>query len=109
LRTDDRLVCACKHPRGRPRDHLPQIHCQGLYRRIGEGLMAQIQLVNIVKKYGDVVACDEIAFTGEEGEFVTLLGPSGCGKSTTLNMIAGLENITGGDLLFDGRRVNNLT
>ena len=70
--------------------------------------MAQIQLVDIVKKYGDVLACDEINFLAEEGEFVTLLGPSGCGKSTTLNMIAGLESITDGDLLFDGRRVNDL-
>ncbi|WP_449276963.1 ABC transporter ATP-binding protein [Leucobacter sp. GX24907] len=70
--------------------------------------MAQIELVDIVKKYGDVLACDEIGFHAAEGEFVTLLGPSGCGKSTTLNMIAGLESITGGDLLFDGRRVNDL-
>ncbi len=44
-----------------------------------------------------------------EGEFVTLLGPSGCGKSTTLNMIAGLEEITAGDILMDGQRVNDLT
>jgi multiple sugar transport system ATP-binding protein len=56
-----------------------------------------------------VVAVDDLDLTITEGEFLALLGPSGCGKSTTLRMIAGLEQPTGGRILFDDRVVNDLT
>jgi ABC-type sugar transport system ATPase subunit len=71
--------------------------------------MAEVELVEVTKRYGAVEACAGVNLRVPEGEFVTLLGPSGCGKSTTLNMIAGLEEITSGDILMDGARVNDLT
>jgi multiple sugar transport system ATP-binding protein len=71
--------------------------------------VAQVDLVEVTKRYGVVEACSGVNLRIPEGEFVTLLGPSGCGKSTTLNMIAGLEEITAGDILMDGQRVNDLT
>jgi multiple sugar transport system ATP-binding protein len=71
--------------------------------------VAQVDLVEVTKRYGAVEACSGVNLRIPEGEFVTLLGPSGCGKSTTLNMIAGLEEITAGDILMDGQRVNDLT
>ncbi len=53
-------------------------------------------------------AVDDISFTVEEGELVTLLGPSGCGKTTLLRMVAGFEDPTSGDILFGGRRMNDM-
>ncbi len=70
--------------------------------------MASVELRNVWKKYGDVVACQDVSWKCEDGEFFSLLGPSGCGKSSTMRMIAGLEPITSGDILFDGRRVNDM-
>jgi ABC-type sugar transport system ATPase subunit len=71
--------------------------------------VAEVELVEVTKRFGVVEACSGVNLRVPEGEFVTLLGPSGCGKSTTLNMIAGLEEITAGDILMDGQRVNDLT
>ncbi|MGV9799735.1 ABC transporter ATP-binding protein [Mycobacterium sp. NPDC003449] len=71
--------------------------------------MTGIQLVDLVKQYGSVTACSGVSLDIHEGEFLTLLGPSGCGKSTLLNMIAGLEDITSGQILMDGRLVNEMT
>lgn len=71
--------------------------------------MTRIDLIDIVKRYGGVNACDGVDLCIEEREFVTLLGPSGCGKSTTLNLIAGLDDVTSGTILMDGARVNELT
>lgn len=69
--------------------------------------MAEIVLKDVSKTYsGGVHAVDHIDLEIRDGEFMVLLGPSGCGKSTTLRMIAGLETISGGDLLIDGERVN---
>ena len=70
--------------------------------------MASIELKNIWKKYGEVVACREITWKCEDGEFFSLLGPSGCGKSSTMRMIAGLEEITSGEMYFGDRLVNAL-
>lgn len=70
--------------------------------------MATLELVNVVKKFGDFIAVDNINLRVEDGEFVTLLGPSGCGKTTLLNTIAGLEDITSGEVRINGKTVNEL-
>ena len=69
--------------------------------------MARIRFVNVTKRYGDVIAVADLNLEIYDREFVVLLGPSGCGKSTTLNMIAGLEEITSGELWFDDLMVND--
>ncbi|MEM8800709.1 MAG: sn-glycerol-3-phosphate ABC transporter ATP-binding protein UgpC, partial [Pseudomonadota bacterium] len=68
--------------------------------------MAAVELNTIRKFYGDYEATKGVSFRIEDGEFIVFVGPSGCGKSTLLRMIAGLEEISSGDLLFDGERVN---
>jgi multiple sugar transport system ATP-binding protein len=70
--------------------------------------MAQVQLTGVVKRYGSVAAVKGIDLTVADGEFVVLVGPSGCGKSTTLRMIAGLEDITEGEIAIGGRVVNRV-
>ena len=71
--------------------------------------MAEVELQNVTKRYGAVEACSGVNLRVPDGAFVTLLGPSGCGKSTTLNVIAGLEEISAGEIRMDGLRVNELT
>ncbi|NKE56542.1 sn-glycerol-3-phosphate ABC transporter ATP-binding protein UgpC [Lentzea sp. PSKA42] len=69
--------------------------------------MAEIVLDKVTKRYPDgALAVQEVDLEIADGEFVILVGPSGCGKSTTLNMIAGLEDITDGELRIGGQRVN---
>jgi len=69
--------------------------------------MAEIILNKVSKIYPpDVVAVEDVDLHIKDGEFLVLLGPSGCGKSTTLRMIAGLEQITSGDLFIDGQPMN---
>jgi multiple sugar transport system ATP-binding protein len=70
--------------------------------------MGQVSLRGIRKRYGPVDVIQGIDLDVVDGEFLVFVGPSGCGKSTTLRMIAGLESITGGDLLIDGQRANDL-
>ena len=70
--------------------------------------MATIEFRNIRKLFGDVTVIPDMSLTIDDGEFVSLLGPSGCGKSTTLFMLAGIYLPSGGDLLFDGARVNEV-
>lgn len=70
--------------------------------------MSQIVLNNLGKSYGNVNIIKGISLDIHEGEFIVLVGPSGCGKSTLLRMIAGLENITSGELLMHGEIVNTL-
>jgi len=70
--------------------------------------MATLELRHVWKKYGDVQAVRDLSLTCRDGEFLCLIGPSGCGKSSTMRMVAGLEKITAGDLLMDGRRMNDI-
>ena len=70
--------------------------------------MAEVVLQNVIKRYGDVVAVDNVSLTIRDGEFVSLVGPSGCGKTTTLNMIAGLIELTDGDIFIGDRLVTDL-
>ncbi|ALX05376.1 ABC transporter ATP-binding protein [Aeromicrobium erythreum] len=71
--------------------------------------MATIEMKNIVKKYGDgFPAVNDVSIDVADGEFLILVGPSGCGKSTLLRMIVGLEDITSGDMVIGGERVNDL-
>ena len=70
--------------------------------------MASVSFRDIRKSYGKVEVLHGLGFDIADGEFVVLVGPSGCGKSTLLRMLAGLEEITGGEILIDGRVVNDL-
>jgi len=71
--------------------------------------MARIDLKNLTIDFGGFKAVDNVDLTVANGEFVVYLGPSGCGKTTTLRCIAGLVKATSGDVLFDGRRVNDMS
>ena len=70
--------------------------------------MAKIDLKNVTKSYGAVQVIKGIDLEIRKGEFMVFVGPSGCGKSTLLRLISGLEDITTGDMTFDGERVNDL-
>jgi multiple sugar transport system ATP-binding protein len=71
--------------------------------------MAEITMRNIFKRYGDgFPAVNDVSLDIADGEFMILVGPSGCGKSTLLRMIVGLEDITSGDMIIGGKRVNDL-
>jgi multiple sugar transport system ATP-binding protein len=70
--------------------------------------MAEIKMDHIVKQYGDgFPAVNDVSLDIADGEFMILVGPSGCGKSTLLRMIVGLEDITSGDMVIGGKRVND--
>ena len=70
--------------------------------------MAQVELKNITKIYDKKKIIDNVSLTINDKEFLVLVGSSGCGKSTILRMIAGLEDITAGEILIDGKVVNNI-
>ena len=71
--------------------------------------MSQIELKNVNKTYGkDNCVIDHLDLTISDGSFTVMVGPSGCGKSTTLRMIAGLEDLSGGELYIDGARMNDV-
>src|SRR5438309_11457777 len=70
--------------------------------------MAEVLLEDVVKDYGDVRAVDHVSMTIQDGEFIALVGPSGCGKTTTLNMVAGLIELTSGTIAIGGKVVNDL-
>jgi multiple sugar transport system ATP-binding protein len=83
--------------------------CRILGDHLKETAMAtSVTLNKIVKAYGEVEIIHGIDLTIEPGEFTVFVGPSGCGKSTLLRMIAGLEPITGGDLVIDNQRMNDI-
>ena len=71
--------------------------------------MASLQLHRVAKRYGTTTVIHGIDLELQDGEFVVFVGPSGCGKSTLLRMIAGLESVTEGDLLIDGKRLNDVS
>jgi multiple sugar transport system ATP-binding protein len=71
-------------------------------------MSTSVVLQKVFKKYGDIEVIHGVDLTIEPGEFAVFVGPSGCGKSTLLRMIAGLEPITGGDMLIDGQRMNEV-
>ncbi|RUT32435.1 sn-glycerol-3-phosphate ABC transporter ATP-binding protein UgpC [Arsenicitalea aurantiaca] len=70
--------------------------------------MASVELLNVRKSYGPVAVIHDLDLTVADGEFLALVGPSGCGKSTLLRMIAGLEDITGGEVRIDDKTVNTV-
>lgn len=70
--------------------------------------MAYIEFKNINKSFGDNVVLKDINLSMEEGQLITLLGPSGCGKSTLLRCLAGLEEVTSGQILLDGKDITHL-
>ncbi|MFY8032245.1 MAG: ABC transporter ATP-binding protein [Devosia sp.] len=71
-------------------------------------MSTSVALTKVYKRYGDVEVIHGIDLQIDPGEFVVFVGPSGCGKSTLLRMIAGLEPISGGDLLIDNQRMNEM-
>jgi ABC-type Fe3+/spermidine/putrescine transport system ATPase subunit len=70
--------------------------------------VADVRLVDVVKRFGRAVAVDHVSLEVPEGHFITLLGPSGCGKTTTLRMVAGFHPADAGDILIGGVRVNDI-
>ncbi len=70
--------------------------------------MASVKISNLHKRYGNVEVLHQLDLDVADGRFVVLLGPSGCGKSTLLRMIAGLESVTSGDILFNDQRMNDV-
>jgi multiple sugar transport system ATP-binding protein len=70
--------------------------------------LASVELRNVCKRYGSVEAVIDVSWRCEDREFFSILGPSGCGKSSTLRMIAGLEEISQGEILFDSRCINGM-
>ena len=69
--------------------------------------MSRVELRGIAKSFGTIQAVKEVVLDIPDHAFVTLLGPSGCGKTTTLNMIAGLEKVSRGEIYLDGERIND--
>jgi multiple sugar transport system ATP-binding protein len=74
----------------------------------GEQPVNGVRLSGVSKRYGDVPVIDNLSLDIEPGEFMVFLGPSGCGKSTLLRLIAGLESLDAGQILVDGKRVDQL-
>ncbi|CAM2734496.1 ABC transporter ATP-binding protein [Erysipelothrix tonsillarum] len=72
-------------------------------------MSVNVDIKNVVKKYGDFVAINDVSLSIQEGEFFTLLGPSGCGKTTLLRMIAGFNSIEAGDINFGDQRINDVS
>ncbi len=71
--------------------------------------MATLQMINVTKKFGkSVIAVNDLNLEVHEGEFLVLLGPSGCGKTTAMRMVAGLEEVTSGRIIIDGKDVTDL-
>ena len=70
--------------------------------------MPEVRVVNLTKKFGDIVALDNVNLTVHDKEYFALLGPSGCGKTTLLRLIAGLIEPDKGEIYIGGRRVDDV-
>src|SRR5260370_24258124 len=70
--------------------------------------MASVEFRRVVKRYGSLEVVHAIDLVIADGEFIVLVGPSGCGKSTTLRMLAGLEDVSDGEILINSRTVNEI-
>src|SRR5688500_4346272 len=84
------------------------MHEPAMTRTGGGAVMATVTFEHVTKKYGDVLAVNDLNLEIGDGEFMVLVGPSGCGKTTSLRMIAGLEEITSGTLRIGDRAVNDV-
>ena len=71
--------------------------------------MSKIELKNVTKNFGDVIAVNDVSIEIYDREFLVMLGPSGCGKTTTLRTIAGLEDVDAGNIIIDERSVTHLS
>ena len=65
--------------------------------------MSQVKLEHLYKRFGNVTAVGDFNLDVKDGEFISFLGPSGCGKTTLMNLIGGLDRVTSGDIVIDGR------
>src|SRR4051812_37173066 len=98
-------LCARTTIRSRPRATSQRKR----YGHFSQNIPVSIQIQNVIKTFGNVVAVNNVSFDIHDGELVALLGPSGGGKTTVLRMIAGLEMPTAGDIRIRGQRVNDLS
>lgn len=67
----------------------------------------KVTVRNLTKKFGDLLVLDNVSFDVEEGELLCVVGPTGCGKTTFLNSLVNIYDITAGEILLDGKKVNN--
>src|SRR4030042_5977328 len=81
---------------------------QARYLLKGENLMASVTYESVSKRFGEVVAVNNLNLEIADKEFLVLVGPSGCGKTTALRLLAGLEEITEGRIMIDDRMVNDV-
>ena len=70
--------------------------------------MSEIKLENLKKSFGKTEVIHDLSIDVKDGELIVIVGPSGCGKSTLLRMVAGLEDANQGNILIDGKKVNEL-
>src|SRR4028119_117966 len=106
LLTGFTATCLLPVTRSRPKQKLgSKIH---LLRPKGASTMSFLELEQVVKRFGALTVVDGVSLSAEKGEFVVFVGPSGCGKSTLLRMIAGLEEVTEGDIQIGGRVVTGV-
>ena len=90
----------------RPADAISCVPSPKAPSNIRERRVAEVVLKHVNKTYGTVAAVNDVSFAVEHGEFVALVGPSGCGKTTTLNLIAGLIQLTSGEIFIGDREVS---
>jgi multiple sugar transport system ATP-binding protein len=87
---------------------LHNVLAAGRLKRNRVGTMASISLKKVTKGWGSVIGVDAIDLEIKDKEFMVFLGPSGCGKTTTMRMIAGLEDLTAGEIQIDGQTMNDV-